>query len=74
MSPAFTGPEAGPPCSRRTSTTSAPNISSLARSPFSAAWSGIGPCSTVFTGSTETISRSKSSSASGGRVPPTRIS
>ena len=33
-----------------------------------------GPCRTVSTGSTEALSRSKSSRASGGRSPVTRIS
>jgi len=51
-----------------------PNASSLANSPPRAAWSAIGPCKTVSTGSTEAVSRSKSSSASGGRTPDTRIS
>jgi LuxR family maltose regulon positive regulatory protein len=61
-------------CTRCTSITSMPRISRLASSPCSAAQSASSPYSTVLTGSTEAVRHSKSSNASGGRTPETRIS
>ena len=61
-------------CTRRTSSTCTPRSSSRASRPCRAAWSCSFPWTRVPTGSTVASSFSKSSRASGGRTPTTRIS
>jgi hypothetical protein len=58
----------------RMPTIRAPKISSLARRLRRAAWSGSGPCRSVWTGSTEAVNCSKSSRASRGTTPVMRNS
>jgi hypothetical protein len=60
--------------SRRTSTSSRPRDWMRSSSPYSAAWSSTGPCSTVSTGSTDARMPSKAATSESLRRPRTRIS
>jgi hypothetical protein len=60
--------------SRRTSTSSRPRAWMRSSSPYRAAWSWTGPCSTVSTGSTDARMPSKAATSESLRRPRTRIS
>jgi hypothetical protein len=60
--------------SRRTSSSSRPRAWMRSSSPYRAAWSWTGPCSTVPTGSTDAFMPSKAATSESLRRPLTRIS